>query len=953
MYHYIISCINKNKLLITLTRRQKELFDIIWNKHNTLKRENNIDRILLLFLKSLHGTPGFKIEKDILEQIENDLVINYKEYIDYEDVITTFENTINSIKDYNTITSSDLLLLQYKYQHNITELKKYFKYILEIKIDRDYSRMNKNQIIYNFDIFTEILRQFNNGFEDFDDVIFEYLSESYLKDALVNVSNNQQISYQANSVMKKINFKLQNYFFVLLFTSGGCSLLRLLLEYIKPVMELFQEHLINGKSINENSIILFDNVITLMHILFTVDDSRPVIDDLYLTTKIIHYLRSRRINILTKDKAYNTCLELLQITITIFSELIIKSQSTLSKQFLPKIKIFLNDWIKSQWFFKINLININYMYKKLFTFNVIYPDSIMKAVNYLLALYLLNIINEGIYYTTGKRIESPILNISNIENNKEFKIENVKCEEWENLFENIYLIYKNWSPNVCKTALIITINKLWLIDDKTKSKLDEDSNSYSFTKGFINATLKILTSIHDNKSTSSIIDNECISHKTLLSYISLFKPKFNVEITRLIINSFYLNYESPLEICINKKSQLQFNTIKYFSDFFSAVIHSINIAKKNFDPNNNNNANHMLGINDVTIYNIIQKLLKHFQWYNDNKKEFEIMEDYQILYDEAKYIIGNNLVDEISIFNKKKLLRSIQPIKEDHKHLTIEIFRSNIFLMLKIIQPLLTSICKRPKEGKLLSWIKVLIHLLSSHIIHGNGVQLKLFEFTLDLVTFLLDETPDDIKKDQFSLIQEIQKEIDIPPILSSRINQILPIRIQNIYEFNLSISGNNNSKLITTNIINPWDWFRETKPNPSDQNNDKKDDNRNNGLILKNVPLNSINFQKDKIYPLSFFNINKFKKLEKGLMTTYETHFDDFITEDINLLKNFKESINLEKLPFRNENKISAYSIIDEKSMKPLNMQYNIMSKNNQFTNGMVINNNIVNNPLKRKSFQ
>lgn len=67
--------------------------------------------------------------------------IEHKEFNNYEDVITTFEKTINSIKDYNAISPSDLLLLQCKYQHNVTELKKYFKYILEVKLERDYSKM--------------------------------------------------------------------------------------------------------------------------------------------------------------------------------------------------------------------------------------------------------------------------------------------------------------------------------------------------------------------------------------------------------------------------------------------------------------------------------------------------------------------------------------------------------------------------------------------------------------------------------------------------------------------------------------------------------------------------------------------------------------------------------------------------------------------------------------------
>jgi len=50
------------------------------------------------------------------------------------------------------------------------------------------------------------------------------------------------------------------------------------------------------------------------------------------------------------------------------------------------------------------------------------------------------------------------------------------------------------------------------------------------------------------------------------------------------------------------------------------------------------------------------------------------------------------------------------------------------------------------------------------------------------------------------------------------------------------------------------------------------------------------------------------------------------------------------------NKSVANSYSIIDEKIIKPLNMQYNnmvsSMPKNNQFINN-------INNPLKRKSFQ
>jgi len=348
---------------------------------------------------------------------------------------------------------------------------------------------------------------------------------------LVIISNNQQIRYQVNSTMNKINFNLQNYFFVLLFSSGGCSISRLLDEYIKPVMELFKDHLINGKSINENSIILFDNVITLMHILFTVDDSKPVIGELYLTTKIIHYLCSRRVNSLTKGETYDSCLDLYQLTIIVFTELINKSQSSLSKQFIPKIKAFLNDWIKSEWFFTVNLININYLYRRVFSLTGITHDGTVKAINNLLTVYTLNMINHGIYFAKGKKIESKILDINSIETFKDFSLEHIGWEEWDQLFRNIYSLYKDWTPNTCKIALTIIINNFWVEGDRNKSK-GEDEGSYALSKGFISASLNTLTEI-SNRNSNSNTENEAISQKTLLSYISLFKPRFNVEVIYL------------------------------------------------------------------------------------------------------------------------------------------------------------------------------------------------------------------------------------------------------------------------------------------------------------------------------------------------------------------------------------------------------------------------------------
>jgi len=124
------------------------------------------------------------------------------------------------------------------------------------------------------------------------------------------------------------------------------------------------------------------------------------------------------------------------------------------------------------------------------------------------------------------------------------------------------------------------------------------------------------------------------------------------------MKTFYINYDTPLDVCLNR-NELNLDSIIPFSELLSAIVQNIYIVKRNFDPTNDNNSNHMLGINEEAKYNVIKKLLKHFQWYNENKKIFDIMEDYQLLYDEAQYIVENDLMDEISIFNVSIILKTV------------------------------------------------------------------------------------------------------------------------------------------------------------------------------------------------------------------------------------------------------------------------------------------------------
>ena len=120
---------------------------------------------------------------------------------------------------------------------------------------------------------------------------------------------------------------------------------------------------------------------------------------------------------------------------------------------------------------------------------------------------------------------------------------------------------------------------------------------------------------------------------------------------------------------------------------------------------------------------------------------------------------------------------------------------------------------------------------------------------------------------------------------------------------------------------------------------------------------------------------MNKYRKQEKGAPTTYESQFDDFSfsEDDMELIRSLNASLNLEKItppirstttfsPINNNTTVNRMgtpngynSFIDDKIIKPLNMQYNsfhnILNPSTMTKPNAMIPDSTI--PLKRKSFQ
>ena len=69
-----------------------------------------------------------------------------------------------------------------------------------------------------------------------------------------------------------------------------------------------------------------------------------------------------------------------------------------------------------------------------------------------------------------------------------------------------------------------------------------------------------------------------------------------------------------------------------------------------------------------------------------------------------------------------------------------------MYLRLRLLLPLVPVLLENPQEGLVVQMVQTLVCLLSARIVHDSCTEDNLFELMLDLVSWISDEVPKDLK---------------------------------------------------------------------------------------------------------------------------------------------------------------------------------------------------------------
>ncbi|KAJ3318460.1 RNA polymerase II mediator complex subunit [Blyttiomyces sp. JEL0837] len=139
-----------------------------------------------------------------------------------------------------------------------------------------------------------------------------------------------------------------------------------------------------------------------------------------------------------------------------------------------------------------------------------------------------------------------------------------------------------------------------------------------------------------------------------------------------------------------------------------------------------------------------------------------------------------------------------------------ELYMTRLHALAKLIPFLFTNAAKfagtPPEVHDFLSLVEVLLNLLISPIVHSYGAQETVFEFSLDVISSIIDESSlnKDIKDKMLGLLRDMQPKLSPPADLADRVSRILPFQVGNIYSANLIIVSNPATDRNPTHVSTP-----------------------------------------------------------------------------------------------------------------------------------------------------
>jgi len=219
---------------------------------------------------------------------------------------------------------------------------------------------------------------------------------------------------------------------------------------------------------------------------------------------------------------------------------------------------------------------------------------------------------------------------------------------------------------------------------------------------------------------------------------------------------------------------------------------------------------------------------------------YQIMEINNMNLNDARNLLetlnNNNNNNSINITDLRLKMFVVRKSSHMHSHelnsndVVILHIRHCLELHIRFSIPLLSLIISRPLQYNLLGWIEILIKLLLMPLVYRENHPGGLFELIIDILGWLVDETPKDHKSDVLNFFRTIRPSPNMPTDVLIRVSAILPFNEANIYFNDLLLSSTRVGPSIVQPLpakspsaalvwaaynhfdfdFKPWEWLEE-----------------------------------------------------------------------------------------------------------------------------------------------
>ncbi|KAK6091580.1 hypothetical protein MT418_007959 [Batrachochytrium dendrobatidis] len=784
IYRSIVFALERHQLVFHAMGCSQLIFDHLFEKHQTLrKRGTGLDPHILRHLFSLLTHKLCEMDFEERKKLESDRALPLKRGTSKE-IPLEFRDLRDAKDDRQSITNAASSLI-WRFQDMREALARLFKYSL-ILLSRQSSIMQKDDFRRRVTLTVEVLREVADRNPSLQASIIDHYRDTYVTSKPFTVMTpGTELLGGIDNMASTWSISM----IVQLITSRCCPLQRFLDEVVDPIISRAKANIDLLKSVYFTNLI--SNMVYLLSVICISTESVSLTPQLILTLQQYQYLERLRVVDMHTPAYLSRILHILQSLAFIRSRLTSTSAAVdiaPNEQLLSGIQVLLTYVLERPGWFKHACITdqswISFDLARLFTDakNLFSQDTLALDM----VLQSTHVVFKALWDThtfdgyTENTVEAPF-----------------NINAFETCFERICRHSNACNRDRCQYLLTLTLELLHLHQSIHASGVTAVSSfSQSVSVDSIAASRQNMAEAY-SKCWDRLVD---VCFKEVLgrnsTSLSHLLPKMRWEfLKRLVVRSQQLMESvhsllstTPLKefnlagtnIALDADSQqhLVVNTasIKCFGEFTSKLgvymchrLKEVRKAKSSGKTAAKQTEDAYLA--DISV--LAAFILRDLLWFQENIKVFDLMVDNEISFGKAHQLSTAVSSTDLppSQLQDQVMLAQIQEI---------------LIARLTLVKTLAPVIMENPIRFQIVLLAQSLMKLLVSKLVTSTIGTSHLFQITLDVVSWFMEEIPKDLSKGLFAWLVKNRQELSLPSPAGDRVNRILPFVDRNRLVSNL-----------------------------------------------------------------------------------------------------------------------------------------------------------------------